>query len=71
MSVKTESIEQAMFLIELERGKKAPYFQRPWIRLPFDSDIGPAELHDRRATSYDLIRKKLTKKVEATLPAWP
>ena len=71
VSVKTESVEQAMFLIELERGEKAPYFHRSWIRLPFDSDIDPDELRDRLATSYDLIRKKLTKKVQATLPPWP
>ncbi len=71
VSVKTESIEQAQFLIEMGLGDKAPYFHRSWIRLRFDSDVGPDELHDRLATSYGLVRGSLTKTLQASLPAWP
>lgn len=70
VSVKTESVEQAQFLIEMERGQKAPYFHRSWIQLRFDSDIEADELRDRLRTSYSLVRKSLTKKLQATLPAW-
>lgn len=71
VSVKTESIEQAQFLIEMGRGEKAPYFHRSWLQIRFDSDVGVDELRDRIETSYDLVRKSLTKKLQATLPDWP
>ncbi|MCA0927117.1 MmcQ/YjbR family DNA-binding protein [Ruegeria profundi] len=66
VSVKTPDIETAQMLINAGIGVKAPYFHRSWIRLPFDCDKG--ELQHRLATSYDLVRASLTKKVQATLP---
>ncbi len=66
VSVKTPDIETAQMLIEAGVGTKAPYFHRSWIRLPFDCDED--EMRHRLATSYDLVRSSLTKKVQSTLP---
>ncbi|WP_170557161.1 MmcQ/YjbR family DNA-binding protein [Ruegeria atlantica] len=66
VSVKTPDIETAQMLIDAGVGAKAPYFHRSWIRLPFDCDED--ELRHRLATSYDLVRASLTKKVQSTLP---
>ncbi|RBW57822.1 MmcQ/YjbR family DNA-binding protein [Ruegeria sp. A3M17] len=66
VSVKTPDIETAQMLIDAGIGTKAPYFHRSWIRLPFDCDED--ELRHRLATSYDLVRSSLTKKVQSTLP---
>lgn len=66
VSVKTPDIETAQMLIEAGVGTKAPYFHRSWIRLPFDCDED--EMRHRLATSFDLVRSSLTKKVQFTLP---
>ncbi|WP_282168244.1 MmcQ/YjbR family DNA-binding protein [Ruegeria atlantica] len=66
VSVKTPDIETAQMLIEAGVGTKAPYFHSSWIRLPFDCDED--EMRHRLATSYDLVRSTLTKKVQSTLP---
>ncbi len=66
VSVKTPDIETAQMLIDAGVGTKAPYFHRSWIRLPFD--CAEDELRHRLATSYDLVRSSLTKKVQSTLP---
>ncbi len=65
IAVKTEGIEVAEMLISAGIGEKAPYFHRSWILLPFDTSEDEA-LH-RIRMSYDLIRSKLPKKVQATL----
>lgn len=65
VSVKTDSIETAEMLIETGVGAKAPYFHRSWVLLPFDTPED--ELRHRLAESYRLVRRRLTKKVQATL----
>ena len=65
VSVKTDGIETAEMLIETGVGVKAPYFHRSWVLLPFDTPEG--EFRHRLAESYRLVRRRLTKKVQATL----
>jgi len=65
VSVKTDSIETAEMLIEMGVGAKAPYCHRSWINLPFDTP--KAELRERLAASYRLVRAGLTKKAQAAL----
>ena len=65
VSVKTDSIETASFLIEAGVGERAPYFHRSWIKLPFDAPA--AELRHRLEESYRIVRKGLTKKAQAAL----
>jgi len=67
VSVKCADIDTAQMLIDLGIGRKAPYFHRSWVLLPFP-DTDEAELQHRLHASYDLVRSKLTKKVQATLP---
>lgn len=52
-------------LIETGVGIKAPYFHRSWVLLPFDTPDD--ELRHRLAESYRLVRRRLTKKAQATL----
>ena len=68
VSVKTESIDQAQFLIDQGRARKAPYFHRSWVLVPFGSDVEAEEMQDRLTTSYLLVRGTLTRKVQASLP---
>jgi predicted DNA-binding protein (MmcQ/YjbR family) len=65
VSVKTDSVETAQMLIEVGVGRRAPYFHRSWINLPFDApeDV----LRHRLVGSYRLIRESLPKKVQASL----
>lgn len=65
VSVKTDSIETAQFLIEAGVGSKAPYFHRSWIHLPLTTPKD--ELRLRVEGSYRLIRATLTKKAQAAL----
>lgn len=65
VSVKTESVEMAQMLIDAGVGVKAPYFHRSWLLLPPETD--PEETEHRLRVSYDLIRSKLPKKVQAGL----
>lgn len=65
VSVKTDSIETAEMLIETGVGTKPPYFHRSWVLLPFDTPDD--ELRYRLSQSYQLVRSRLTKKVQATL----
>jgi len=69
VSVKTQSIETAQMLINVGVGKKAPYFHRSWVLLPFETD--EEELRYRLTQSYEIIRSKLTKKLQASLPEYP
>ena len=66
VSVKTADIETAQFLIEMGRAERAPYFHRYWILVPWGL-AEEDELRDRLLASYDLIRSKLPKKVQATI----
>ncbi|MGR3490629.1 MAG: MmcQ/YjbR family DNA-binding protein [Shimia sp.] len=70
VSVKTPSIEDAQLLIDMGRGVKAPYFHRSWVRVDWDA-VPEDELRDRIKTSYSIIRRTLTKKLQATLGPWP
>lgn len=68
VAVKCEDIETAEMLIEAGVGTKAPYFHKSWLLLPVDVD--GEVLRHRVSTSYDIVRKGLTKKLQATLPPW-
>jgi predicted DNA-binding protein (MmcQ/YjbR family) len=65
VSVKTDSVETAGMLIEVGVGRRAPYFHRSWINLPFDApeDV----LRHRLGESYRLVREGLPKKVREGL----
>jgi predicted DNA-binding protein (MmcQ/YjbR family) len=65
VSVKTDSVETAGMLIEVGAGRRAPYFHRSWINLPFDApeDV----LRHRLGESYRLVREGLPKKVREGL----
>ncbi len=63
--VKTPDVETAQMLIDAGVGQKAPYFHRSWVLLPWGCE--PEEITYRVETSYDIIRSKLTKKLQATL----
>ncbi len=65
VSVKTDSIETAERLIEMGIGTRAPYFHRSWVHLPEATDDD--ELQHRLQVSYDIVRAKLPKKVQAGL----
>ena len=65
VSVKTDSVETAQMLIDAGVGVKAPYFHRSWIRL--EPATPEDELRHRIQVSYDLVRSKLPKKLQATL----
>lgn len=65
VSIKTDSIETAEMLIEMGVGEKAPYFHRSWLNIPLDTP--KAELRERLAASYRLVRASLTKKAQAAL----
>lgn len=70
VSVKCLDVETAAFLIEIRAAQKAKYFHRSWVRVPFEGK-GPQEMTDRIHQSYGIIRTSLTKKMQATLGAWP
>jgi predicted DNA-binding protein (MmcQ/YjbR family) len=65
VSIKTDSIETAEMLIEMGVGVKAPYMHGSWVSLPLDT--AKAELRERLAASYRIVRAGLPKKVQATL----
>lgn len=62
---KTDSVETAQMLIDAGAATKAPYFHKSWVLVSFD--VGADEAAHRIATSYDIIRKALPKKVRDTL----
>lgn len=65
-AVKTDSVETAALVIEAGRAIRAPYFHASWIMLTH-GQVPDAELAERIATSYALIRASLSKKLQATL----
>jgi predicted DNA-binding protein (MmcQ/YjbR family) len=68
VSVKTPDTETAAMLIEAGVGRKAPYFHRSWVFLPF-GPTGEDEMRHRLGVAYDTIRAGLTKKARAALPS--
>ena len=65
VAIKTDSIETAEMLIEMGVGRKAPYFHRSWINVPWD--LPEDELRQRLADSYRIVRAGLTRKAQASL----
>lgn len=65
VSVKCDSVERAELLIEAGLARRAPYFHRSWVNLPFETEEG--ELTHRLRQSYALVRAGLTKKAQAAL----
>lgn len=70
MNVKCPDVETARLLIDMGRAARAPYLHASWVRIPFGL-VPDEELADRIRISYGLIRKGLTRKVQATLEPWP
>ncbi len=66
VSLKTPDIETGQMLIDVGAAKKAPYFHRSWVLIPFGADED--ELRHQIARSYDLVRASLTKKAQGSLP---
>ncbi|MEM8787355.1 MAG: MmcQ/YjbR family DNA-binding protein [Pseudomonadota bacterium] len=66
VSVKCADIEMASVLIESGSARRAPYFHKSWVRL--DWDTPQDDMRHRLGQSYDLVRSKLTKKLQASLP---
>ena len=66
VSVKTDGVDTAEMLIDAGIARRAPYFHRSWVNLPFESEA--AELQHRLRHSYQLVRGGLSKKLQATLP---
>jgi len=62
---KTDSIETAQMLIDAGAASKAPYFHKSWVLVSMDVDADEAA--HRVATSYDIVRKGLTKRVRDAL----
>jgi predicted DNA-binding protein (MmcQ/YjbR family) len=66
VSVKTPDPETAALLIELGRAERAPYLHASWVRVPWER-LPEEELAARLDASYDLIRGRLPKRVQAGL----
>ena len=66
LSVKCADIETAALLIEMGRARPAPYFHKSWVRIPWGL-VDEAEMRERIDISYALIRRGLTRKVQAAL----
>jgi len=67
VSVKCPDVETAEMLRDAGVARKAPYFHKSWVMVPFNA--GEAELEHRLRVSYDLIHASLPRKVQASLPA--
>jgi predicted DNA-binding protein (MmcQ/YjbR family) len=65
VSVKTDSVETAEMLVEVGVGRRAPYFHRSWVNLPFGTDA--EEMRFRLSNAYRIVRSALPKRVQATL----
>ena len=66
ITLKTDSVETAEMLISAGLGRKAAYFHRSWVNLPFS--IAPDELRHRVDSAYRLVRASLPKKQQTSLP---
>ncbi|MBS0563464.1 MAG: MmcQ/YjbR family DNA-binding protein [Proteobacteria bacterium] len=69
VAVKCDSVETAEMLIDAGVARRAPYFHRTWVNLPFEAD--EEELSHRLRQSYRLIRAGLPKRVQADLAPLP
>ncbi len=67
VSVKTPDVETAQLLIDHGHAERAPYFHRSWVLVDWDTD--DEELEHRLRTSYELVKAKLPRKVQAALLA--
>lgn len=70
VSVKTPDVETAGLLIEMGRAERAPYFHKSWVRLQWNH-VETEEYRERLLASYTIVRKGLTKKLQATLGPIP
>lgn len=68
ISVKCADVATAEMLKQAGIAQKAPYFHKSWVRVPFAA--GEDELRHRIESSYEIIRNRLTKKLQAALPCW-
>ncbi len=66
VSVKCPDVETAEMLTDAGVARKAAYFHKSWVFLPFGA-ADEAELAHRIGVSYDTIRASLPKKVQAAL----
>jgi len=67
VSVKCPDVETAEMLRDAGVARKAPYFHKSWVMVPFAE--GEAQLDHRLRVSYETIRASLPRKVQASLPA--
>lgn len=68
ITLKASDAEQAAFLMDIGVAKPAPYLKRGgWMLIPWENFQDDEDLKDRITTSYWVIRKSLTKKLQATL----
>jgi predicted DNA-binding protein (MmcQ/YjbR family) len=66
VNVKCPDVETATLLIDLGVAERAPYLHASWVRLPWGR-VSDAELAERVAASYRLVRAGLPKRVQAAL----
>jgi predicted DNA-binding protein (MmcQ/YjbR family) len=66
VSLKCVDVETAEILIEMAGAMRAPYFHRSWVFVPWGA-MPDEELQARLSASYDIIRKSLPKKLQASL----
>lgn len=66
VSLKTPDADTAQMLIDAGIGRKAAYFHRSWVNLPWGTSED--ELEHRLTTAYRIMRAGLTKKLQASLP---
>ena len=65
-SVKCPDVETAQMLIDAGVARRAPYFHRSWVRVPFDG-TAPEEAAHRVAVSYDTVAAGLPRRVREAL----
>ena len=65
VAVRTAGAEEAEGLVAAGLARRAPDLDAAWVALPLAAE--EAELHHRIATSYELVRKGLPRRVQATL----
>ena len=71
VSLKCADAGEAAILIEVGRAERAPYLTRGgWVMIRF-GDMDANELRERLTTSYLVVRRGLTKKVQASLAPEP
>lgn len=69
VSVKTDSIETAQMLIDAGYARRAPYFHKSWVNVPFEA--ADDELRHRIETSWRLIVAGLPRNARAALGVTP